>query len=217
VPCDQCHQLDTHCIPRFGLKAPLACEWCSQRKSRCSHVGLVVTSTLTTDIAAWTAAVRDGVERVASAMDHHTDLFGRFIDKMRRMREAVDRLSASAASSSQAAASMVADEEEDEEAVGKEEQEEDVAVDVTMGEVGDESGGDEEEDDDDDDDKDEEGGEEGRSGSGGAEQDAAPEASVSVQVVDRPCVPQVRERPRVPRPQWRVWRDKGKGKMRWEK
>jgi hypothetical protein len=141
-----------HCIPRFGPKAPLACEWCLQRKSHCSHIGLVVTSTPTTDIAVWTTVVRDRAERVASTMDCHTDLFGRFIDKMRRMREVVDHLSASAASSSWAAASTVADEEEDEEAdeeaVGKEvgedmeeEQEEDVAVDVMMGEVGDKSGG----------------------------------------------------------------------------
>jgi hypothetical protein len=80
----------------------------------------VVTTTPTTDIAAWTAAVRDGVERVASMMDRQTDLFGMFIDEMCGMREAVDHLSASAASSSWAAVSMVADEEEDEEAVGKE-------------------------------------------------------------------------------------------------
>jgi hypothetical protein len=184
---------------------------------------MVVTSTPTTDIAAWTTAVRDGAERVASVMDRHTDLFGRFIDEMRGMREAVDHLSTSAASSSRVAASMVANEEEDEEAVGKEvgedaeeEQEEDVVVDVTMGEVGDKSGGDEEEDNNNDD-KDEEGGEEGRSGSGGVEWDVAPEASASVQVADRPRVPQVMERPCVPHPQWRAWKDKGKGKMRWEK
>jgi hypothetical protein len=167
--------------------------------------------------------VRDGAERVVSTMDRHTDLFGRFIDKMCGMREAVDCLSASAASSSQAAASTVANEEEDEEAdeeavdkeVGEdaeEEQEEDVVVDVTMGEVGDESGGDEEEneggEDNDNDDEDEEGGEEGRSGSGRAERDTAPEASASVQVAGQP---------HVSRPQWRMWKDKGKGKMRWEK
>jgi hypothetical protein len=173
-------------------------------------------STLTTDVAAWTAAVRDGVERVVSAMDRHTDLFGRFIDEMHGMREAVDCLSASAASSSRAAASTVVDDEEDEEAdkeadeeavdkeVGEdaeEEQEDDVVVDVTMGEVGDESGGDEEEneggEDDDDDDEDEERGEEGRSGSSGVGQDAAPKASTSMQVADQPCVPQVAERPRI--------------------
>jgi hypothetical protein len=183
----------------------------------------VVTTTPTTDIAVWTAAVCDGAERVASAMDHQTDLFGMFIDEMRGMREVVDHLSASAVSSSRAAASMMADEEEDEE-VGKgmeEEQEGDVAVDVTMGEVGDESGGDEEENEggegDDNDDKDEEGGEEERSGTGGAEWDTAPEASASVQVADWPHVPQVAERPHIPRPQWRAWKDKGKGKMRWEK
>jgi hypothetical protein len=203
-----------HCVPHFGPKAPLACKRCSQRKSRCSHAGLVVTSTLTTDIAVWTAVVRDGVERVASMMDRHTDLFGRFIDEMCGMREVVDHLSASVASLLQAAASMVADEGEDEEAdeeVGEdaeEEQEEDIAVDVTMGEVGNKSGGDEEEN---------EGGEdkdeEGRSGSGRAEWDVAPEASASMQVVDRPRVPQVAEWPRIPRPQWRMWKDKGKGKM----
>jgi cobalamin biosynthesis protein CobT len=213
-----------HCVPHFGPKALLACEWCLQRKSRCSHVGPVVTSTLTTDIAAWTAAVRDGAERVASAMDRQTDLFGMFINKMRGMREAVDHLSMSTASLSWVAASTVADEEEDEEAVGKEvgedteeEQEEDVAVDVTMGEVGDESGGDEEENEggegDNNDDKDEEGGEEGRLGTGGAEQDTVPKVSASVQVADQPRVPQVVERLHVPHPQWRVWKDKGKGKM----
>jgi hypothetical protein len=185
-------------------------------------------STPTTDIAAWTAAVHDGAERVMSVMDRQTDLFGMFIDKMRRMREAVDHLSASAASSSRAAASTVADEEEDEEAVGKEvgedveeEKEEDVMVDVTMGEVGNESGGDEEENEggegDNNDDEDEEGGEEGRLGTSGAEWDTAPEASTSMQVVDQPRVPQVAERPHVPHPQWRAWKDKGKGKMQWEK
>jgi hypothetical protein len=90
-------------------------------------------------------------------------------------------------------------------------------LDLTMGEVGDESGGDEEEneggEDEDDDDKDEE----GRSGSGGAGQDVAPEASVSMQVVDWPRMLQVAEWPRVLCPQWRTWKDKGKGKMRWEK
>jgi hypothetical protein len=112
----------------------------------------VVTTTPTPDIAVWTAAVHNGAERVVSVMDCQTDLFGMF-DKMRGMREAVDRLSASAASSSQAAASMVADEEEDEEVdkevVGNEvgedaeqEQEGDIVVDITMGEVSDESGGD---------------------------------------------------------------------------
>jgi hypothetical protein len=145
-------------------------------------------------------------------MDCHTDLFGRFIDEMRGMREAVDRLSTSAASSSWAAASSVAD---DKEAVNKEvgedaeeEQEEDIAVDVMTGEVGNESGGDEGEN---------KGGEdndeEGRSGSGGAEWDVAPEASTSMQVADWPHVLQVAERPCVPRPQWRTWKDKGKGKM----
>jgi hypothetical protein len=149
-------------------------------------------STPTTDIAAWTAAVRDRAERVTSAMDRQTDLFGMFIDKMRRMREVVDRLSASTASSSRAAASMVADEEEDEEADEEENE-----------------GG----EGDDNDDEDEEGGEEGRSGRGGAEWDAAPEASASVQVVDRPRVLQVAEWLRIPCPQWRAWKDKGKGKM----
>jgi hypothetical protein len=165
-------------------------------------------------------------------MDHQTDLFGMFIDKMCRMREVVNCLPMSATSSSWAAASTVADEEEDEEAdeeaVGKEvgedaeeEQEEDIAVDVMMGEVGDKSGGDEEEnkggEGDDNDDEDEEGGEEGRSGTSGAERDTAPKASTSVQVTVRLHVPQVVERPCMPLPQWRAWKDKGKGKMRWEK
>jgi hypothetical protein len=223
APCDQCRQLGEHCVPCFGPKAPLACERCLQRKSHCSHVGPVVMSTPTTDIAAWTAVVRDGAERVTSTMDCQTDMFGLFTGEMCEMRAVVDHVSMSTVSSLWAAASTVADEEEDEEVREdmEEEQEGDVAVDVTMGEVGDESGGDEEEnkggEDDDNDDEDEEGGEEGRSGSGGAEWDVAPEASASVQVVGWPRVLQVAEWPCVPRPQWRMWKDKGKGKMQWEK
>jgi hypothetical protein len=113
-------------------------------------------TTPTTDIAAWTAAVCDKAERVASTMDCQTDLFGMSINEMCGMRVAVDRLSVRTTSLLRVAASTVADEEEDEEAdeeaVGKEvgedaeeEQEGDVAVDVAMGEVSDESGGDEEE------------------------------------------------------------------------
>jgi hypothetical protein len=176
----------------------------------------VVTTTPTTDIVAWTAAVHNGAERVASTMDRQTDLFGMFIDKMRGMRVAVDRLSVSATSSSQVTTSMVADEEEDEE-VGEdmeEEQEGDVTVNITMGEVGNESGGDEEENKGGEGDNNDE---EEKSGTGGAERDAAPEASTSLQVVDQPHMPQVAERPHVPCPQWRLWKDKGKGKMRWGK
>jgi cobalamin biosynthesis protein CobT len=173
----------------------------------------VVTTTPTTDIVAWTVAVHNGAERVASTMDRQTDLFGMFIDKMRGMRAAVDRLSVSATSSSRVTTSMVADEEEDEQ-----EQEGDVTVNITMGEVGNESGGDEEENEGGEgDNNDEEEGEEEKSGTGGAERDMAPEASTSLQVVDRPHVPQVAERPHVPCPQWRLWKDKGKGKMRWGK
>jgi cobalamin biosynthesis protein CobT len=94
-------------------------------------------------------------------------------------------------------------------------------VDITMGEVGDESGGDEEENDggegDNDDDNDKGEGEEERSGTGGAEQDMAPKVSASLQVMEQLRVPQVAERARIPCPQWRLWKDKGKGKMRWEK
>jgi hypothetical protein len=188
VPCDQCRWLEEHCIPHFGLKGALACKGCSWRKSRCSHIP-VVTSTPTTDIAAWTTAVCNGVERVASTMDCQTQMFGMFINEMHEMRAAVDRVSASATSavsSLQVAASTVADGEEDEEADSKEvgseeeqEQEGDVEVDVMMGDVGDESGGGEEEnnereDDNDDDDE---------------------------------------EQPRIPRPQLRLWIDKGKNRM----
>jgi hypothetical protein len=56
-----------------------------------------------------------------------------------------------------------------------------------------------------------------RKGRGLAEQDAAPEASPSLQVADRPRMPQIVEWLCIPRPQWRPWKDKGKGKMRWEK
>jgi hypothetical protein len=82
APCDQCHWLEEHCIPHFGPKALLACKWCSWQKSRCLHIGPVVMSTPTTDIAAWTAAVHNGAERVTSTMDCQTEMFGMFINEM---------------------------------------------------------------------------------------------------------------------------------------
>ena len=88
----------------------------AQDALRCSHVGGIVANMPTTDIVAWTAAVRDGAEVVADALDHQAQMFGALLDrqtqsidallsKVRGMRAAVDRLSASGASSLQAAAS----------------------------------------------------------------------------------------------------------------
>jgi hypothetical protein len=62
------------------------------------HVSGSVTSTPSTDIAAWTAAVRDGAEMLAGAMDRQTQMFGTLIHEVREVRMAVDRLSASTAS-----------------------------------------------------------------------------------------------------------------------
>ena len=88
-------------------------------------------NTPTTDIAVWTAAVRDGVEVVADALDRQAQMFGALLDrqtqsidallgKVRGMRAAVDRLSTSGASSLQVAASTVdADDDEDEDDKGK--------------------------------------------------------------------------------------------------
>ena len=129
--CQQCQHADESCRPRYSDKGVMACERCSWRKMRCSHTGGVVANTPTTDIAAWTAAVRDGAEVVADALDRQAQTFGALLDrqtqsidallgKVRGMRAAVDRLSASGASSSQAAASTVdADDDEDEDDEGE--------------------------------------------------------------------------------------------------
>ena len=119
------------CRPCYSDKGVMACEHCSRCKMRCSHIGGVVVNTPTTDITAWTAAVRDGVEVVADALDRQAQMFGALLDrqtqsidallgKVRGMRAAVDRLSASGASSSQVAASTVdADDDEDEDDEGE--------------------------------------------------------------------------------------------------
>jgi hypothetical protein len=63
---------------------------------------------------AWMAVVRDGVEMLAGAMDHQTQMFGTVIHEVHKVWTAVDCLSASAASSSQAAVStMDADDNND--------------------------------------------------------------------------------------------------------
>ena len=116
--CQQCQHADESCHPRYSDKGVMVCERCLQRKMRCSHVGGVMANTPTTDIAAWMAVVRDGAEVVADALDHQAQTFGALLDRqtqsidallseVRRMRAAVDRLSACGASSSQAAASTV--------------------------------------------------------------------------------------------------------------
>ena len=129
--CQQCQHADESCRPRYSDKGVMACERCSRRKMRCSHVGGVVVNTPTTDIAAWTVAVRDGAEVVADALDRQAQAFGALLDRqmqsidtllseVRGMRAAVDRLSASGVSSSQAAASTVdTDDDEDEDDEGE--------------------------------------------------------------------------------------------------
>ena len=130
VVCQQCQHTDESCRPCYLDKGVMVCKRCSRCKMRCSHVGGIVANTPTTDIAAWTAAVRDGAEVVADALDRQAQMFGALLDRQTqsidallgevcRMRVAVDRLSASGASSSQAAASTVdADEDEDEDDQG---------------------------------------------------------------------------------------------------
>ena len=129
--CQQCQHADESCRPRYSDKGVMACERCSRCKMHCSHAGSVVANTPTTDIAVWTAAVRDGAEVVADALDRQAQTFGALLDRqtqsidallgeVRGMRAAIDRLSASGASSLQAAAStMDADEDEDEDDEGE--------------------------------------------------------------------------------------------------
>ena len=131
VACQQCQHADESCHPRYSDKGVMACECCSWRKMRCSHVGSVVANTPTTNIAVWTAVVRNGAEVVMDALDRQAQTFGALLDhqtqsidallgEVRGMRAAVDWLSASGASSSQAAASTVdADDDEDEDDEGE--------------------------------------------------------------------------------------------------
>ena len=145
--CQQCQHVDESCRPHYSDKGVMACERCSRRKMCCSHVGGIVVNTPTTDIAAWTAVVRDGAEVVADALDRQAQTFGVLLDhqmqsidallgEVRRMRVAVDRLSTSGASSSQAAASTVdVDDDEDEDDEGED-------VDRAAESVGAESGDD---------------------------------------------------------------------------
>ena len=67
----------------------MACERCSRRKMRCSHVGSVMANTPTTDIAVWTVAVRGSAEVVADALDHQTQTFGALLD---RQTQSIDAL-----------------------------------------------------------------------------------------------------------------------------
>ena len=50
--CQQCQHADESCHPRYSDKGVMACERCSRRKMRCSHIGGVMANTPTTDIAA---------------------------------------------------------------------------------------------------------------------------------------------------------------------
>ena len=142
--CQQCQHTDESFRPRYSDKGVMACE-------RCSHVGSVVVNMPTTDIVAWTAAVRDGAEVVADALDCQAQTFGALLDcqtqsidtllgEVHGMRAAVDRLSASGASSSQVAAStMDADDDEDEDDEGEDV---DRAVESDGAESGDDEDGD---------------------------------------------------------------------------
>ena len=131
VACQQCQHADESCCPCCSDKGVMACECCSQCKMCCSHIGGVMANMPTTDIAAWTAAVCDGAEVVADALNCQAQMFGALLDHQTQstdallsevcgMRAAIDRLSASGASSSQVAAStMDTDEDEDEDDKGE--------------------------------------------------------------------------------------------------
>ena len=132
--CQQCQHVDESCRPRYSNKGVVACEHCLRRKMRCSHVGSIVVNMPTTDIAVWMAAVHDGMEVVADALDRQAQTFGALLDCQTQsidallgevcgMRAAVDQLSASGASSSQVAVStMDTDDNEDEDDEGGREQ-----------------------------------------------------------------------------------------------
>ena len=78
--CQQCQHADESCRPCYSDKGVMACECCSWCKMCCSHVGGVVVNMPTTDITAWTVAVRDGTEIVADALDHQAQTFGALLD-----------------------------------------------------------------------------------------------------------------------------------------
>ena len=223
--CQQCQHADESCRPRYSDKGVMACECCLRRKMCCSHVGSVVANTPTTDIAAWTAAVRDGAEVVADALDHQAQTFGALLDRqtqsidallgeVRGMRVAVDRLSASGASSSQAVASTVdADDNEDQDDEGED-------VDRVVESVGTESG----------DDEDGERVDIALAGTGAdlgesaeeeeaeAEEDEEAEGSGPARVAEAEMFtpPAPSERIRMPRPTTCSWKGKEVDKMRWE-
>ena len=225
--CQQCQHTDKSCHPCYSDKGVMACERCSRCKMCCSHVGGIVANTPTTDIAAWMAAVRDGAEAVADALDRQAQTFGALLDcqmqsidvllgEVRGMRAAVDRLSASGVSSSQAAASTVdVDEDEDEddedvdraaESIGAESGDDkdgervDIALVGTGADLG-ESAEEEEAEAEEDEDKEEE-----AEGSGPA---CAAEAEMFT-----PPTPSGRIR--MPRPTMRSWKGKEVDKMHWE-
>ena len=69
-------------------------------------MGALVTTTPSTDAVEWTAAMREGAERVAEAVDCQTEVFGVFIEEKCRLKMAVERLLLSSASSSRGVSSV---------------------------------------------------------------------------------------------------------------
>ena len=80
VMCQQCQHTDKSCRPCYLDKGFMACEHCLQHKMHCSHIGGIMANTPTTDIVAWTAAVRNGVEIVMDTLDQQAQMFGVLLD-----------------------------------------------------------------------------------------------------------------------------------------
>ena len=213
--CQQCQHTDKSCRPRYSDKGVMTCE-------RCSHIGGVMVNMPTTDIVAWTAAVRNGVEVVADTLDRQAQTFGALLDhqtqsidallgEVHGMRAAIDRLSASGASSSQVVASTVdADDDEDEDDEGEDmdravesdgaesgDDEDGDRVDIALAGTGADLGESAEE---------EENEEEEAEGSGPA---CTAEAETFTPPAPLGCI-------RMPRPTTRSWKGKEVEKMRWE-
>ena len=99
APCERCQQMGEQCIPRNGVRGALVCECCSRRKAGCSHVGLSVSATPSTNVAGWHVAVHEGVVLVADAMDRQTEVLGELASEVHGLRRIVEHLSSSSASS----------------------------------------------------------------------------------------------------------------------
>ena len=217
APCERCQQMGEQCIPRNGVQGALTCERCSRRKAGCLHMGPSVSAAPSTNVAEWHVAVREGAALVTDMMDHQTEVLGELASEVHGLRRIVECLLSSSASSLRGMASggdtgqesAWDEDEETREDEGMKEDEEmwmdDERVELQVRGEGEESGDAEEEEEDeggkhdkecerDGDDEKEDGDEEGTDDEGGAE----PEASMTPW------------RPRIPCPQMKAWKGKGK-------